>query len=115
MQEADLRLGVPPAQRIEVKTWNAAFWQNLGRCVAVNQMPNIRAKADIVIWCITPDSIASGASVTIAGWNTVAAIAQLPPIWTGPVGGRQVHNHQVPVEQVRPLGELAQLITSPEV
>ena len=113
MQESDLRLGDPRAHRIEVKTWNTAFWQNLGRCVAVNQMPGIRAKADAVIWCVTPDSIASGTTVAIAGWNTVAEIAQLPPIWTGPVGGRQVHNHQVPVEQVRPLEELVNHLQTP--
>ncbi len=113
MQEADLYLGVLRAQRIEVKTWNAAFWQNLGRCVAVNQMPDIRAKANAVIWCITPDGIASGVSVEIAGWNTVAEIAQLPPVWTGPKGGRQVHNHQVPIEQGRPLANLVNPIMKP--
>lgn len=87
----------------------------MGRCVAVNQMPDIRAKADAMIWCITPDDIDLGASVKIAGWNKVAEIVQLLPIWTGPEGRRQVHNHQVPVEQVHPLEELVQLITSTEV
>ncbi len=111
MQETDLHWGGPHSQRIEVKTWNATFWQNLGRCIAVNQMPNIRAKADIVLWCITPDGIASGISVEIAGWNTVAEIAQLPSVLTGPKGGRQVHNHQIPIDQGRPLADLVNLLT----
>ena len=113
MQEADLHLGDPPAQRIEVKTWNVKYWQDLGRCAAVDQMPKMRVKADVLIWCITPDSIASGTTVEIAGWNTVAEIAQMPKVLTGLVGGRKVHNHQVPVEQVRPLEELVNHLQTP--
>lgn len=98
------------SQCIEVKTWNAAFWQNLGRCVAVDQMREIRAKADVVIWRIAPQSILPGASGEIEVWNTVVAIAHLPSVWTGPAGVRQVHNHQISIEQVRPLADLVNLI-----
>lgn len=98
------------------KRMECAFWQNLGRCVAVNQMPDIRAKADVVIWCVTPQSIVPGVSVEIVGWNTVAEIARLPPVCTGlVVGSRQVHNHQVPIEQVRPFANLVNLIMEPDL
>lgn len=113
MQKADLHLGGSRALSAS-KRMECAFWQNLGRCVAVNQMPDIRAKADVVIWCVTPQSIVPGVSVEIVGWNTVAEIARLPPVCTGlVVGNRQVHNHQVPIEQVRPFADLVNLIMEP--
>lgn len=115
MREADLIWGGPNPQRIEVKCWSTNNWQDLGRCVAVRQMQSVLAKADAVLWCITPraKAIVPGASVAIVGWNTVAEIAQMPQVLTGPVGGCPVHNHQVPVEQVRPIEELVNLLQTP--
>ena len=113
MQAADLHFGGLNSHRIEVKTWNVKHWQNLGRCVSVKQMPGIRAKADAVIWCVTPDSIASVTTVEIVGWNTVAEIAQMPRVLTRAGSGRPVCNHQVPVEQVRPLEELVNCLQTP--
>ena len=109
--EADLILNVGDTRivRVEVKTWSSNWWQTFGRCIAVGQMRQIRAKADIVVWCTsTPYSDLvqrEMGDVMIAGWNTVAEIAQIVPTWTGPPG-RQHHNHQVPTEQVRPLEDL---------
>ena len=113
MRDADLILGTPPTQlRVDVKTWNTRFWQDLGRCVAVTQMPSMRAKADAAIWCTTDSCIALGTQVEIVGWNTIPEIEAIQPVWTG-ASPQQVFNHQIPIESVRPLAELAKIITTP--
>lgn len=105
MMEYDRRL------RVEVKTWSSDLWQPFGRCVSTGQMPGVTAKADIVMWCIVDplDGVGLGnrctAEAEIMGWNTPADIAHIEPTWTGPIG-RQRCNHQVPMEQVRPLDHL---------
>ncbi len=110
--EADLilNLGDTRIVRIEVKTWSSDWWQTFGRCIAVRQMRQVRAKADIVIWCAsTPYSDLAQretGNVNIAGWNTPAEIARIEPTLTGRPGQDPVRNHQVPMEQVRPLDEL---------
>ncbi len=116
MSEADLGLHLDASRtlRVEVKCWSAEHWLALGRCVSVAQMPQVRAKAHIVIWCIvTPlmDLLLKKAGdVEILGWNKIGDIAQTVPMWTGPTGGRQVHNHQVPIEHMRPLDSLVTLV-----
>ena len=114
MDEADLILNLedPRKLRIEVKAWSSHLWEPFGRCVPARQMPQVSAKADIVMWCVvTPlDGVFLGhicsVEVDIAGWNKMTDIGQIQPTWTGPTGKRQVCNHQVPMDQVRPLDDL---------
>ena len=114
--EADLilNLGARGELRIEIKAWSSHTWTQLGRCVSVGQMQRIRVRAHVIVWCIVtplPDLLQRNTGeVQIAGWNTTAEVAQTLPIWTGPIGGRQVHNHQVPVEQMRPLDDLVAIV-----
>ena len=116
MNEADLILilGYGRRLRVEVKSWSSDSWQPFGRCVPVGQMPQIRAKADIVIWCsVTPlmDLLLNKAGdAEIAGWNTSEEIATITPIWTGPPDGRLVCNHQVPVTNVRSIDQLVAML-----
>ena len=111
MNEADLILilGAQRLVRIEVKSGSSHLWEPFGRCVSVGQMQGVCVKADFVLWCtVTPLSdVSQGSecSVQVEGWNTPTEIAEIPPILTGPAG-RQRWNHQVPMEQVRPLREL---------
>ena len=110
--EADLILNSGDGRklRIEVKTWSSHSWQLLGRCVSVAQMSQVRAKADIVIWCtVTPlrDLLLKKYGVAvIKGWNKPTEVALIKPTLTGWPGQRQVHNHQVPMEQMRLLDQL---------
>ena len=114
MGEADLifNLEGPRELRIEVKAWSSDLWQLFGRCIPARQMPQVSAKADIVMWCVvTPlDGVFLGhicpVEVEVTGWNKMTDIGQIQPTWTGPTGRRQVRNHQVPMEQVRTLDNL---------
>ena len=47
-------LGSLPYSRLEVKTWGAANWQDLGRCIHVGQLAKIQESADAVVWCTVP-------------------------------------------------------------
>ena len=49
MREADLILKTGNIIRFDVKTWNQRHWPTLGRCISVNQMPKLQAKADGII------------------------------------------------------------------
>jgi len=106
MREADLILKTGNTMRLDVKTWNQRHWPALGRCISVNQMPALQAKADGIIWCITPDELAPAIEVEIVGWNTLADANSIEPTWTGPPGRRQVHNYQLSVSDIRPLQTL---------
>jgi hypothetical protein len=103
------------ALRFDVKTWSAAFWNDLGRCAAVNQMPVLERKADGILWCVlhenaslSKDAWLAKASVRVAlrGYSTLADIRQSPVRLTGRPGMRQVRNHQVAEKDIRRLDAL---------
>ncbi|MFG0256573.1 MAG: hypothetical protein ACF8GE_01590 [Phycisphaerales bacterium JB043] len=107
MREADLVLGT---RRIDVKTWDERYWGEMGRCVAVAQIERLRAKADGVLWCVTPSELGPEIEVEIVGWNTIDDITRAPRRTTGPAGRRQVDNYQVDLDAVRQLDELLRSI-----
>lgn len=74
-EDADIIIDSKSRLRLEVKTWNEIFWGTMGRCIAVQQFSSLKAKADVVIWCITPDKIEVGMRVSIIGWNTIEHMA----------------------------------------
>lgn len=37
--------------RVEVKTWDARYWADMGRCVTPRQLQTHRRKADVIVWC----------------------------------------------------------------
>jgi hypothetical protein len=96
-READI---VIDGQRVEVKTWDFTGWQEWGRCVRPPQLPQLRAKADAVVWCYLENAV-----VTIVGWSTLKDIEQVEVTVTGPTYNR-LENHQVPLDEVRDLGGL---------
>ncbi len=105
MKCADIIIGSEPKVRLEVKTWNQKYWNEMGRCIAVGQFKSLQEKADMVIWCITPDKIEVDMRVNIVGWNTIEDISKAPQRMTGPPG-KQVYNYQVAPEKIRSLGDL---------
>ena len=74
----------------------------MGRCVRPNQVASLERKADGIVWCFVDER---AQEVTIAGWSTVAEVAILPIVLTGPEG-RLLENHQMPLDAMRPLEEL---------
>ena len=84
--------------RWDVKTWNTKYWQVWGRAVSSKQLPFLAKKADAVLW--TSVDPLEPSFVTIYGWNTPDDVRAYEPVWMGPEGN-QVHNHQVPVSEVR--------------
>jgi hypothetical protein len=104
--EADLVVRDDADHRIEVKTWDETGWDQWGRCIAVPQLPKLRAKADCVLWCTSPKVLVAGIRVMLVGWNTVDDIAAAPRRWTGPAWGRQVDNYQLDSQTIRPMAAL---------
>jgi hypothetical protein len=110
-QQADIQLSPPWDKFIEIKTWDDSYWNDLGRCVPIAQIPELSTKADLVLWCTSPSKLNGEVTVTIAGWNSVKEIIASPKRFTGPKGGRQVFNHQVDLQRVRsPKSLLCELV-----
>jgi hypothetical protein len=108
MSEADLVIS--RNVRIDVKTWNVEHWNEMGRCISVDQIGKLEKKADIIIWCISPNILAAGISVSVAGWNKVSEVRQAPRRLTGPQNGRKVENFQFEVSGIRDIADLQQLL-----
>ncbi len=89
--------------RVEVKTWDDRWWEEMGRCVTPRQLPALRRKADVIIWCSV-----DGNEVTPHGWSTLNDVEARPVTLTGPAH-HPVANHQVPADQLRQLDELLEL------
>lgn len=105
MSDADIVVG--NRLRADVKTWSERHWTDLGRCVAVGQLPALQRKSDLILWCTSDDQVGPGMRVTVEGWNTLDDVATAPRRLTGPRGGRQVDNYQLDPASLRPLGEVA--------
>lgn len=91
--------------RIEVKTWSINYWKELGRCIAVDQVSNLKKKSDVIIWCLTniqetpktPTSI----KMYINGWSTITDVENAPTKLTGLENMRKVKNYQLPEKDLR--------------
>lgn len=94
--------------RIEVKTWSGIYWQDLGRCISVEQFPDLKKKADLVIWCVTDaDAILdtpSPVKVTLVGWSTTDEISKAPIKFTGFDNMRRVENYQLAEADLHEIG-----------
>lgn len=105
------------AVRIEVKTWAARYWPDLGRCIAVNQYCALAKKCDLVVWCVIPNPIPvietqdyHEVVVDIGRWSTLSDIKSAPQRWTGRASMRQVHNYQLDEKAIRDSDSLAALL-----
>ena len=106
--------------RLEVKTWSAAYWPELGRCIAVGQYLILKKKADQIIWCvIEPVDVnallknPAGVTISLAGWSTVGEIGSAPIKNTGIGDMRKVENYQLEDSDLRPMhGFVENIFTS---
>jgi len=105
LREADLIIG---SYRIEIKSWADWTWEGMGRCIRPAQMASIRAKADAVLWTVVSETTV-GVEVKIEGWSTPEEVAAEPITVTGPPHLR-LENHQVSINQMRPLDLLLELL-----
>jgi len=95
--------GYKKIARLEVKTWSKNYWQELGRCIAVDQYPDLKKKADIIIWCVVDvqkilDASASAPApikVLLAGWSKIDEILKAPIKLTGLDNMRKIQNYQL--------------------
>jgi hypothetical protein len=96
--------------RIEVKTWSGNYWRELGRCISVDQFPDLQKKADVVVWCVVDvDGIVDApakAKALLAGWSTMDEIAKAPIRFTGLDNMRKVENHQLADSDLREMSGL---------
>ena len=88
--------------RIEVKTWSHAYWQELGRCVSVDQYPVLKNKTDLIVWCLVHEIDAKEmlghpqpVKVMLAGWSKIEDVLNAPIKLTGLDNMRKVNNYQL--------------------
>ena len=85
--------------RLEVKTWSLNYWQDLGRCIAVDQYTVIKKKADVIVWCLLDEKQILDAStpvkVILAGWSKIEEVVNAPIKLTGKDNMRKVNNYQL--------------------
>jgi hypothetical protein len=87
--------------RLEVKTWSRDYWQDLGRCISVDQFPDLKKKADVVIWCMTEADMVADATrpmpvkVLLVGWSAMDEISKAPIRLTGFEHMRKINNYQL--------------------
>lgn len=106
ISECDIVASRVGSLRVDVKTWDRRFWAAMGRCVAAGQIHKLGAKADVVLWCVSPPELSSAVVVELVGWNSIAEILTSPRRSTGPAGKRQVDNFQVDTDKLKPLSGL---------
>jgi hypothetical protein len=98
--------------RVEVKTWDARYWAELGRCIAVDQYEKIKKKADQIVWCVAEAGdfealLKSPAPISIAlmGWSWTADVVNAPVRLTGTDKMRKVENYQLGENDLHPMHE----------
>jgi hypothetical protein len=103
--------------RIEVKTWSANYWADLGRCIAVEQYPELQKKADVVLWCVIQTESIDGLAknpqpvlVSLAGWSRVDEISNAEIKHTGVGEMRKVKNYQLDEGELNPIETLLQKV-----
>ena len=104
-------------RRLEVKTWSASYWMELGRCIAVDQYPILKKKADLVLWCVLApvdmDELIKSPSplvVSLTGWSTVEEVSGAAVKATGSGGMRKVTNYQLDEKDLHPFAELRDVL-----
>jgi len=85
--------------RLEVKTWSLNYWQELGRCIAVDQYPDMKKKSDMIVWCLLNEKqildTSAPIKVILAGWSKIDEVLKAPIKLTGLDNMRKVNNYQL--------------------
>jgi hypothetical protein len=85
--------------RLEVKTWSKNYWQDLGRCIAVDQYPDMKKKADMIIWCQVDEKqildVPAPVKILLVGWSKIEEVVNAPIKLTGLDNMRKVNNYQL--------------------
>jgi hypothetical protein len=85
--------------RLEVKTWSKNYWQDLGRCIAVDQYPDMKKKADMIVWCQVDEKqildMPAPVKILLAGWSKIEEVVNAPIKLTGLDNMRKVNNFQL--------------------
>lgn len=85
--------------RLEVKTWSKNYWQDLGRCIAVDQYPDMKKKADMIVWCQVDEKqildVPAPVKILLAGWSKIEEVVNAPIKLTGLDNMRKVNNFQL--------------------
>ena len=117
---ADLVLkinGYKKIVRLEVKTWSKNYWQDLGRCIAVDQYPDMKKKADMILWCVVDERLALDSPVALkvflAGWSRIDEIINAPVKLTGMDNMRKVNNYQLAEADLHDMGSFSGAVLCP--
>ncbi len=89
--------GYKKVLRVEIKSWGREYWQELGRCISIDQFPDLKKKADVVVWCVVDvDGVVNApVKALLAGWSTMDEIAKAPTRLTGFEYMRKIENYQL--------------------
>jgi len=106
--------GYTKISRLEVKTWSHHYWTELGRCIAVDQYPDLKKKADIIIWCLVDAKQVLNSpapiKVLLAGWSKMDEVLNAPIKLTGKDNMRKVNNYQLNESDLREMSDLLESI-----
>lgn len=85
--------------RLEVKTWSLNYWQDLGRCIAVDQYADMKKKADVIVWCLVYENqvldMPAPVKILLAGWSKMEEVLNATIKLTGLNNMRKVNNYQL--------------------
>jgi hypothetical protein len=76
----------------------------------VDQYPDLKKKADVIMWCLVDEKISTPAKVILTGWSTMDEIAQAPIRLTGFEGMRKVENYQLNEADLHEINEFYKVI-----
>ena len=103
--------GYKKIARLEVKTWSKNYWLDLGRCIAVDQYPDLKRKADMIVWCVVDEISISDAPapvmVLLAGWSKMDEVLSAPVKLTGLDNMRKVNNYQLAETDLHEMGSFS--------
>jgi len=105
--------GYKKIARLEVKTWSKNYWLDLGRCIAVDQYPDLKKKAGVIVWCVADEKQISDASasapvtVLLASWSKMDEVLSAPVKLTGLDNMRKVNNYQLAETDLHEMGSFS--------
>ncbi len=101
--------GYKKIARLEIKTWSKNYWHDLGRCIAVDQYPDLKKKADIIVWCVVDEKMILDAPVKVllAGWSKMDEVLNASIKLTGLDNMRKVNNYQLAESDLRDMNSFS--------
>jgi hypothetical protein len=101
--EPDITLG--SGLKLEIKTWEARQWRDLGRAILMSQIQHLDRK-DRIVWCsveLGKRPYTSPASAILHGWSTVSIFKNISREVLKGARTENVRSRQVEENEINPM------------